>query len=246
MSKNIPEAIPISGFSSFAYIITGPTLSIVDPGAPRVVRTAEKIVRKKLGRAASDLRHIVPTHWHVDHVGGLKAAFDVFAARLCASRHIRYHLSEGKPIIYPPLHRFPRMITNRMHVMANPPSPADILEMDLIAMPFQRRRGFDEDVDVYLADGDTLPGHPDWIVIETPGHTPDSICLWHEESGSLISGDTILGGFKGPVVNTFLWNDELMEQSIERLKKLQVRRLLPGHGRVIEGEDLMKELIAID
>jgi hydroxyacylglutathione hydrolase len=73
-------------------------------------------------------------------------------------------------------------------------------------------------------------------VLHTPGHTPGSICLFHEEEQALISGDTVFtdGGFGR---YDFPGGDRtaLME-SIERLASLRVRGLYPGHGNpVIDG-----------
>ena len=75
-----------------------------------------------------------------------------------------------------------------------------------------------------LEEGDKIN---DFEVILTPGHTPGSICLYDGET--LISGDTVfsgggfgrvdLGGNLGDMIN-----------SLERLSKLKVENLLPGHG----------------
>ncbi|MGL6298858.1 MAG: MBL fold metallo-hydrolase [Methanobacteriaceae archaeon] len=80
------------------------------------------------------------------------------------------------------------------------------------------------DVDIILKEGDKVA---DFEVISTPGHTPGGICLWDGEV--LISGDTIFanGGF-GRLDIGGDFNDML--KSIERLKKLDVGYLLPGHG----------------
>jgi len=44
-----------------------------------------------------------------------------------------------------------------------------------------------------LADGDLVEaGDTALEVVHTPGHAPDHICLWHEESRTLFSGDLVL------------------------------------------------------
>jgi hydroxyacylglutathione hydrolase len=71
-------------------------------------------------------------------------------------------------------------------------------------------------------------------VIPTPGHSPGSICLYHPKEKLLISGDTL---FYMGVGRTDLPGGDLdqLKDSIERLAKLDVEYVLPGHGEMIKG-----------
>ena len=92
-------------------------------------------------------------------------------------------------------------------------------------------------VDIKLSDGDTLKiGDGTFEIIHTPGHTPGSMCLYSKESNSLFSGDTIFSyGSFGRY--DFPGGDlHLLRQSIERLAKLDVENLYPGHELFIEVE----------
>lgn len=67
-------------------------------------------------------------------------------------------------------------------------------------------------------------------VIHTPGHTLGSICLYSKRNRILISGDTVFangmfGRFDLPTGN---YND--LRNTLEKLTKLKVDILLPGHG----------------
>lgn len=68
-------------------------------------------------------------------------------------------------------------------------------------------------------------------VIETPGHTPGSICLYDEISHSLFSGDTV---FDGGVGRTDFpgGSAEDMIASLEKLRNFDISYLYPGHGTV--------------
>ncbi len=87
-------------------------------------------------------------------------------------------------------------------------------------------------VDVVLSDGDLLPlGNGDvFEVIHTPGHTPGGVCLYHRESGSLFSGDTIFGAGGVGRVDLLGGDVRALVRSIERLVDLNVEVLYPGHG----------------
>ena len=79
-------------------------------------------------------------------------------------------------------------------------------------------------VDIKLQEGDKIH---DFEVLHTPGHTAGGICLYNGET--LISGDTVFanGGF-GRTDMSGNMND--MKRSLEKLVKLDVHYLLPGHG----------------
>ncbi|MEK6918150.1 MAG: MBL fold metallo-hydrolase [Nanoarchaeota archaeon] len=68
---------------------------------------------------------------------------------------------------------------------------------------------------------------PEFKIIETPGHTRDSICILYKDI--LFSGDTIFEN--GYVGRTDLpESDETeMEKSLEKLKKINYKILCPGH-----------------
>ena len=66
-------------------------------------------------------------------------------------------------------------------------------------------------------------------VLHTPGHSPGSICLYDRKNKILISGDTL---FEDGIGRTDLpgGNKKDMFSSLEKLSKLQINVLLPGHG----------------
>ena len=83
-------------------------------------------------------------------------------------------------------------------------------------------------VDIELEEGDNIA---DFEVIHTPGHTKGGICLWDGEN--LISGDTIFaGGGVGRMDIGGSYAD--MKSSVEKLMKLDVKNIYPGHGPIVE------------
>jgi glyoxylase-like metal-dependent hydrolase (beta-lactamase superfamily II) len=83
-------------------------------------------------------------------------------------------------------------------------------------------------VDLELEEGDNIA---DFEVIHTPGHTKGGICLWDGEN--LISGDTIFaGGGVGRMDIGGSYTD--MKSSVEKLMKLDVKNIYPGHGPIVE------------
>ena len=82
-------------------------------------------------------------------------------------------------------------------------------------------------VERYIDEGDKVNI---FDVLYTPGHTMGSISLYNPESNTLISGDTIFGD--GAIGRTDLpgGDFEQMRKSLEKLSKLEVEKILPGHG----------------
>lgn len=69
--------------------------------------------------------------------------------------------------------------------------------------------------------------------IHTPGHSPDHFCFFDEASGDLYCGD--LARANGTIVIPGRHGGNLREylESLKRIRDLQPRRLLPGHGPAI-------------
>ena len=68
-------------------------------------------------------------------------------------------------------------------------------------------------------------------VLHTPGHTEGSVCLYEEQRGLLLSGDTLFPGGWGRT-DLAGGNDEQMVASLARLAREipPAVRVLPGHG----------------
>jgi len=70
--------------------------------------------------------------------------------------------------------------------------------------------------------------------ISTPGHTGGSISFFIEKQGFLFSGDVLFN--KGFGRTDLLTGDaKKMNLSLEKLRKLPIKALFPGHGPVLEG-----------
>ena len=90
-------------------------------------------------------------------------------------------------------------------------------------------------LDLVVRDGDRLPlapGHNDWTltVLETPGHTRDSISIWLEKRRSLFCGDLLPGGHGSVVIDPPDGDMGTYLASLERCASLAPQTLFPAHG----------------
>lgn len=77
-------------------------------------------------------------------------------------------------------------------------------------------------------------------VIDTPGHSPDGICVYSPAERFLICGDLIFSENTGRI-DLPGGNAEQLKQSIELVSKLDIEHLLPGHMDIVKGAAAVKE-----
>jgi glyoxylase-like metal-dependent hydrolase (beta-lactamase superfamily II) len=108
---------------------------------------------------------------------------------------------------------------------------AELTGAPVLAVDPAHRRG-----DGGLGPGDTVrTGGCELRVIETPGHTSDSVCLLLEADSAVLTGDTVLGRGTTVIVGDGSLSDYL--GSLDRLRALadeaSLQALLPGHGPLL-------------
>jgi glyoxylase-like metal-dependent hydrolase (beta-lactamase superfamily II) len=94
--------------------------------------------------------------------------------------------------------------------------------------------------DGLLEDDKLNTGDLEIEFIPSPGHSPDSVCFYSKESKFLVCGDVIFSRNTGRVDLPGGDADEL-KQSIERLSRLEIEYLLPGHMNPVTGAKKIKD-----
>jgi hydroxyacylglutathione hydrolase len=104
---------------------------------------------------------------------------------------------------------------------------------DMMQMPLPNIR-----IDFYLKEGDLRLGSQTFQVYQSPGHSPGSLTIYWRDRKVLFTGDVV---FLGGIGRTdFLeGNSKLLMESIERLSHLDTEFLLPGHGDLVMGKELV-------
>src|SRR5581483_3143125 len=85
-----------------------------------------------------------------------------------------------------------------------------------------------------LRDGQRVHGDGVTLVpVHTPGHASDHLCYYLPEERALFTGDVILGGSTTVIPSE---DGDLLDYlaSLRRLQGLDVRRIYPAHGPVID------------
>lgn len=83
-----------------------------------------------------------------------------------------------------------------------------------------------------LVDGDVIDAAgASLVVMHTPGHSPGGVCLWSDELGVVLTGDTLFHGGPGATGRSFSDFPTILDSIRERLLALPApTRVLTGHG----------------
>ena len=201
-----------------AFLIAGEDgLALVDSGLPKRKDTILSTVAG-IARQPADLKHILITHYHVDHVGSLA---DLKEA------------SDAKSYVHPadsPVVRGdePQPGPNRSSLLGKLVGPlVERLAPEAAAAA----------VDVEIQDGEELPIAGGIKVLHTPGHTPGHLAFLLPASKVLFVGDAAANilGLRTPI-GMYTVDPEQAKESIRKLAALEFDVACFGHGGVLNGE----------
>ena len=201
----------VDGVSCNVYIIVEPEgVTIVDAGMPG----AEKRILAALqtiGRSPRDVRHILVTHQHVDHIGGLAALVEATGAETWA------HPGD----------------TPAIEGRAQREAPHGPLGLVFRAALFPRLRPATITHTVgERAVVPVLSGEGGLQVVETLGHTMGHISFYLPRRKLLFAGDAVRTerGRILPPPAMVSYDMPLALQSVRKLAAMDIAACLPGHG----------------
>ena len=213
----------VDGSNANAYLVEedGGALTLVDAGMQPDGKKILAFIGSELSRKPSDVKTILVTHCHVDHVRGLAAIKAATGAKVAV------HEADADFVSGKAKYPFPRGAMGLAFRALSPivkPTPVE--------------------PDLRLKEGDALGRLK---VLHTPGHTPGSISLFDEQARVLFVGDTarfVKGKLEGPPPQ-FTLSMEQAKASLKRLAALDFETMLSGHGeplRSAEAPKMMEEL----
>jgi len=177
----------------------------------------------KNGFKLENLKTIILTHCHCDHIGGVRDLVDNSNAKVAAHKEdIPYILQE-------------RIIDGPYHGM--------MIEEQKVMKQLKKNV---ENVDVILNDNDRIES---FNVIHVPGHTPGSIALYNEDKKSMFLGDVIRENKKDGLSigkpEKFNLNTEQVKRDAKKLLNYSIKYALLSHGHIyINNEiEMLGELV---
>ena len=203
---------------SHVYVIGLPDskdLSLVDAGLMGKGGYKVKSVAK-LGMPLEDIKRIIMTHTHLDHIGCLGEIMEqVPHAELWVHEEEANPLEQGDERGVYGMDMFQSMCKSQYNLKPG---------------------AFKFDVTRKLQGGETLEiGGMSWEVLHIPGHSAGSIALYHPEQKVLIPGDTVYADYAIGRFDLHRADPGALSRSLMRLAELDVEVLLPGHNRIVKG-----------
>jgi glyoxylase-like metal-dependent hydrolase (beta-lactamase superfamily II) len=214
----LPGLYQVRTRGSRAYLVMDKEITLIDTGS---TGSGRKILRavEELGRSPEDIKHIVITHFHLDHVGGLPELQNWIPAKtgvhLAEAPHVESHAPLPNPFTHPLLAKI-----CEPYLLRNDPGAAR--------------------VDVQLNDGDELPALGGMKIVHAPGHTAGSISIHFPNRGVLLVGDAMQYKFGRLMLPSRLFTQDMIEatESIRKLASLDFETLCFSHFRpILTGAD---------
>ena len=216
-----------------AYALTVPDDSwvLVDTGL-KIHEATLRSIPEHFGKPPAA---IVLTHGHLDHAGSALALVKAWGVKVYAHRLERPYL-QGESV-YPPQDPTvggPLALVSRLM-----PKPLIKLGAALELVP-------------EAGHLEILPG---WKIIDTPGHAPGHVSLWHDSDRVLVAGDALATANFDTVVGFTTKKPELARagspficdwgaahESARKLADLEPVVVAAGHGNPMQGADLPEKM----
>jgi hydroxyacylglutathione hydrolase len=162
------------------------------------------------GCTPGHLKLIVLTHGDFDHIGNAAYLRDTFGAKIA-------------------MHRDDAGMAEQRDMFWNRSSGSTIFRL-IAPVLFRFRKSNRFKADVYLEEGHDLSGYGlDARILSIPGHSKGSLGILTAD-GDLFCGD-LLENTDKPATNSIMDDSTACRASVERLSKLEIRTVYPGHGK---------------
>lgn len=173
---------------------------------------------RQIGRGPRDLKHIILTHAHRSHLGGLALLKQLSGAPVYAHEWESDLISGDRAAQQvswrpqPAFRTYPYQVANNLNLTRHPPC----------------------EVDHFIHQGDRIGPLE---VLATPGHSPGHLAFYWPDRRTLFSGDAIVTwprfelGWPG-----FLLNRRQHRASLRKMAELDTEVLCTGHGEPIRSD----------
>ncbi|GGA07987.1 hydrolase [Paenibacillus marchantiophytorum] len=197
---------------------------LVDTGFPGVLPLIRQAMEQE-GVSLQELHSIIITHQDIDHIGSLPTLLSESEQKLnILATEIEKPYIQGEKMLI--------KITPEAIDKAVAGLPANVSSEWRQAFRTTLENPPKGQVTGLLSSNQQLPYAGGLLVIDTPGHTPGHISLYHPASKTLIAADALVvhnGQLLGPVPD-YCVDYALAMQSVKKLTALDIDQVICFHG----------------
>ena len=230
-----------------SFLIKEPEVTLIDCGENEdsTWQALESGLREN-GLRISDVKKIIITHAHVDHMGMAQRVAEAAQASVWVSNKVQ-------PWAMGP----EQMFRSRGALIRE--TMKELLGEKVFEQIFPLVFAFGSKMNevwkaidpsslrVFPHEGEMEIGGETWEVLYVPGHSTTQSCFFQRDSGFLLSADMLLNITSAPVIEYHEGSDKraraLKEHlaSFHRLKELSIRKVFPGHYDTFENGNALIE-----
>lgn len=206
----VPKIHQFTGMSN-CYLIENKEMMLIDTGNPGNSKKIINYIKNNLNRKPQDIKTIIITHHHFDHIGSLEELKRATGAKVAAHKDDANYIADAEKPEEPLISK---IFINLLKIIYRPKTVKP---------------------DILLEENDEIGGYR---VIHTPGHTPGSICLYNENNKVIFVGDCLKneGDKIGGPPGIFTLNMKQANESIKKLEDLDIDVIFTGHGKHINSK----------
>lgn len=207
--------IPLGPVNTF-FLESPDGCALIDTGVPNSAGTILKAITE-LGKKASDVRHIVLTHAHPDHIGSFAALKQVTGAEVYIHQLDAGIATSGKG--FRPIFASPGLLNGFMfRKFINPSSSIEVESAS---------------IDHLVIDGETLPIADGLKAIHIPGHSAGQLAFFWAKHGGVMFVADACKNLMGLGWSLGYEDFEEGKRSLKKLAQLEFQIACFGHGKSI-------------
>jgi len=224
---------PICGVNA-GFVVTEKHIVYVDSGW--TIPSAQTLLGYSLAVAPNNKpKYLIFTDHHPDHISGMKAIKEA-GVKTIGHANLDLWLRENK------IEGWRDFVTSLYtrwfsELYSKDESLRELLFGDVELSPLDQT--IDRDT-VFKVDGEEIH------VLDTPGHWKACLSVYLPSSKVLFAGDAIFSGFEPATRfgDKNLWQQWII--SLERLSKLDVSVIIPGHGRLCDTKEIPRHITYLE